>query len=343
MSYGDAVSNNALELRHFFEEKGYKTEIYAAFIDSRVKKFAKYISEYDFSDHKDVIIYHMSIGTKLTEDIARLPNKKIMVYHNITPCEYFKFYNNKLYRLTKYGREQLKKLASCFDYVIADSEYNKTELEEYGFKNVRVLPVFMNDSNYSQKPEQTIIDKYDDGKTNILFVGRVAPNKKQEDLIKCFYYYKNYFNPNSRLFIVGENRGIYKYYILLEKLVKKLGLKDVYFTGHVSTEELVAYYNVADIFLSMSEHEGFCVPLVESMFFEIPILAYNAAAVPYILGDSGVLINRKDYIHVASLIDLVIKDTTISNKILKKQSNRLEQLNNTSVEIIWKRIIDEAK
>lgn len=110
----------------------------------------------------------------------------------------------------------------------------------------------------------------DDGYTNFIFVGRVAPNKKQEDVIRAFYCYKKYCNPKSRLFIVGSYNGMERYYHRLRRYVGALELDNVVFTGHIPFAQILAYYHLADLFLCMSDHEGFCVPLVEAMYFNLP-------------------------------------------------------------------------
>jgi glycosyltransferase involved in cell wall biosynthesis len=157
-----------------------------------------------------------------------------------------------------------------------------------------------------------------------MFLGRIAPNKKQEDVIKTFYYYKKYMDPKARLFLVGSYEGMEIYYNALKLLVEQLDLEDVYFTGKVPFDQILAYYRVSDAFLCMSEHEGFCVPLIESMVFKVPIIAYNSSAIPYTLGDAGILINQKDYIAAAELLNKVIYDEQLRNRLIENGSRRLE-------------------
>lgn len=167
----------------------------------------------------------------------------------------------------------------------------------------------------------------------MLFVGRIAPNKAHEDIIKSFYYYKKYVSEDSRLILVGNDGGFENYSKLLKKLIKELNLEsDVIFPGHIKFEEILAFYKVADLFLCMSEHEGFCVPLVESMFFEIPILAYNSSAIKYTLGNSGVIVNKKDYFLISELMNFILSDENVKKEIIKKQNKRLEDFKLEKVE-----------
>jgi len=213
------------------------------------------------------------------------------------------------------------------DYCLADSDYNKQELIEMGYKcQIDVLPLLIPFEDYDKVPSAKVLEKYmDDGYTNLLFVGRIAPNKKQEDIIKVFNYYKKNINSKSRLIFVGNAGGMELYYEKLQCYVKALELDDVIFTGHVGFEEILAYYRLADVFLCMSEHEGFGVPLVEAMWFDIPIIAYNSSAIPWVLGDSGVLVNNKNSILWSRLIEKILQDTVLQNEILQEQRQRLSE------------------
>ena len=174
-------------------------------------------------------------------------------------------------------------------------------------------------------------------KVNILFTGRIAPNKKHEDVIRSFYYYKKYFNQNARLIFVGNYNGFEPYYNRLCKYVSKLHLEDVIFTGHIKFNEILSYYNVADVFVCMSEHEGFCVPLVEAMEFEVPIVAYDSTAISDTMGNGGILIKEKNAIEVAALINQLCNDEEMRSQIVAEQRERLRIFD---YEVIKKKIVD---
>lgn len=323
ISYGDAVCNDVLLKYDVLKRMGCDTDIYAENIGPRMSEKAK--SMKDLKPNKDdVVIFHMAIGSPLSQVIRELPAKrKVMVYHNITPAHFFSNYHKVLYDLCMEGRKQLAVLRGTFDMSLADSAYNKAELIELGYENVFELPITIRFDDYKTEPDTKILQKYKDDYVNILFVGRIAPNKKQEDIIKCFYLYKKYINPKSRLFLVGNYLGMERYYEELCRLISNLNLNDVYLTGHTKFEEILAYYRLASVFLCMSEHEGFCVPLVESMFFKVPIIAFNAAAVPETMGNSGVIVNVKKYELIAELIDQLVINKELRRKVIESQSRRL--------------------
>ncbi len=331
IAYGDAVSNDALSMSDVLEEMGFENEIYAINIDSRVAGRAVQINKLK-TNNNDILIFHMSTGSQLSQRVNGLPNKtKVMVYHNITPAKYFLKYSSVAYDLCFTGRDQLTTLNNTFAMSLADSEYNRVELEELDYKNTYELPIILKFDDYKTEPDKKSIERYNDGYVNILFVGRIAPNKKQEDIIKSFFMYKKYINPKSRLFLIGSHSGMEKYVQALNQLVIDLDLSDVYMPGHTSFKETIAYYKLASVFLCMSEHEGFCVPLIESMFFNVPIIAFEAAAIPGTLGNSGVMIKKKNYEFVAELIDMVVTDKELREKIIASQTERLKAFDEKKV------------
>lgn len=321
VTHGDAVSNDALAIDRLIRKMGFDTEIYAEISGKNLP--VKDISGLENISGNDILIYHMSTGTELNFMINKIPCRKIMIYHNITPPEFFRPYSRELFALTSYGYKGLEYLNRTFDLCIADSEYNKSQLIEYGYKcPVKVRPVLIDFQKYKQNPDISVIKKYSDGWTNIIFVGRIAPNKKHEDIIKTFYFYKK-INPESRLILVGSWAGMETYYERLKNYVKILKLEDVIFTGHVNFSEIISCYHVADIFLCLSQHEGFCVPLLEAMFFNVPVVALNSCAVPETLGKSGIIIPDNDPICTAGIIHEIINNKTLRKNILISQKKRL--------------------
>lgn len=333
ISYGDAVSNDAINIDKILKKNGYETELYAENIDKKLKDKVFKISKLKKVNKNDILIYHKSTGTDLSFLLEKYKCKKIMRYHNITPGKYLEKYNKYLYNLVEYGRKGLEYASKYFNYSLAVSDYNKNELDELKYKSTMTLPILIPFEDYKKEPDKKVIKKYSDGKKNILFVGRVVPNKAQEDIIKSFYYYKKYANGDSRLILVGNDNGFKNYSDLLKRLVTELGLEnDVIFSGHIKFEEILAFYKVADLFLCMSEHEGFCVPLVESMLFKVPILAYNSSAIKDTLGNSGVLVNKKNYFLISELMNFILLDENIKKEIIKKQNKRLEDFQLEKVE-----------
>ena len=338
ISYGDAVGNDTVALYHTLKKEGYETAIYAENIDSRLKNSdIRRISELPKLSESDVALYHLSTGTKLNYELEKLPCRKIIVYHNVTPPHFFEGYSEVSRELCTQGLLGVGHLAGCVDYCLADSSYNRNELIRMGYQcEIDVLPILIPFDDYKKTPSKKILNRYDDGEyTNILFTGRIAPNKKQEDVIEAFYYYNKYINPKSRLFIVGSYGGMEKYYNELQAYADKLGLKNVFFTGHIKFDEILAYYKTADLFLCMSEHEGFCVPLVEAMFFDVPIVAFDSSAIADTLGGSGFLLKKKDGKEAAEVMHRILTDEKLREDILYNQRLRLQDFAHDTIETMF--------
>lgn len=343
ISYGDAVSNDVLAIREVLTKNGYSTDIFAENIDSRISgKLVKRVSKMPDLTSEDVIIYHLSTGTDLNFSLPGYPCRKIMIYHNITPYRFFSGYSVETYELCKKGYKGLKFLSDKVEYCLADSNYNKKDLIRSGYQcPIDVLPILIPFADYKKRPNDKILEKYaGQDYCNILFTGRIAPNKKQEDVIEAFYYYQKYYNAHSRLFLVGNYCGMEKYYDRLQDYIKRLGVRNVIFTGHVKFDEILAYYKIADIFLSMSEHEGFCVPLVEAMYFEVPIIAYDTSAIGDTLGGAGILLKKNNPLETAGMIDFLIRYQELRNKVIQNQRERLQDF---SYKKISEQLLDYLK
>lgn len=333
MAYGDAVGNNTLAIGEMLKQNGYETAIYAENIDSRLPaKAVKHVDEYKEKEG-DIVIFHLSIWSRLNGLIKGLKAKVIIIYHNVTPPEFFEQYSKEAYELCKKGLEGVKALANVPVMCICDSEFNKQDLIRMGYKcPIEVVPILIAFDDYKKKHDEKIVEQYsDDGYTNLLFTGRIAPNKKQENVIKAFYYYKNYFNPKSRLFIVGSYNESDLYYRKLRAYVDELELNDVIFPGHIPFSQILSYYRIADVFVCMSEHEGFCVPLAEAMYFGVPVVAYNTTAVGETLGGSGLLLEDNNPVVVAEAINKLITNKEFSKQIVSNEKLRLNDFDNEKI------------
>ncbi len=329
ISYGDAVSNDAKAICKVIAEMGYKTGIYAEHIGKGVSdKYTHNISDID-SLHltdEDVVIFNHSTGTKLCYILDSIPGRKLMIYHNITPPKFFRGFSEHLEGDTEYGYRGTRHAARSIEQVMAISKYNADSLVELGYTcKITVRPILIPFNKYNTEADNSVIAKYtDDGYVNILFVGRIAPNKKHEDIVRAFAHYKKYVNPKSRLIFVGNDRGIEKYGECIRKYVNALQIDDVVFTGHISFSEVLSYYKIAHVFLCMSEHEGFGVPLVEAMYFNVPIIAYDSSAVAETLGGSGILVDNKNPVMIAAFIDRLVRDKEFKNAVVNTQRQRLK-------------------
>lgn len=339
--FGDAISNYALELQKVLKERGYRSNIYVDVCDPSMRAFCMHYKEHKkASSPKNIMMFHYAIYSEVYNYIRDIPDKKIIIYHNITPHHFFDKHD-LLHSLANKGRKMLKSFHDIPHMSIAVSEFNALELKELGFKNINVLPVIVDFQRFKTPPSQSVLERYNNGYTNLIFVGRLVPNKKHEDIIKTFYFYKRHINPESRLFLVGSYAGMEAYYESLKFLVNDLGLDDVIFTGKVQFDELIAYYKLSDLLLCLSEHEGFCVPLLEAMYLDIPVVAYSAAGVPYTLGKAGILLNEKNYVEIAELIDLVTKDEELKNKLINNQRKKLVEYNTDKIANKFIKYIEE--
>ena len=330
-SKGDAVCNNAITIKKLLTSLGYDSEIYVENEDYDITNASidlKYISVLPELDISDIIIYHLSTCVLSKDKLVDMKCRKVGIYHNVTPPEFFAECSFPLYMVCKRAVDEIKSLADTFDYCIADSTFNRDNLIQLGYKcPIDVIPILLNYDDFKKESNKSILSNYNDGKTNIIFVGRVVPNKKQDDLISIFSCYKKNYDSSARLFIIGSSDAYTeRYKKQLEELVKHNNVDDVIFTEKIPFDELLAYYHLADVFLCMSEHEGFCVPLVETMMFDIPIVAYNSSAIEETLGGSGILISKKEPLVIAGIINRLMNDQKLRAKVIHGQRQRLEEL-----------------
>ncbi|MBP1633588.1 MAG: pimB 1 [Acidobacteria bacterium] len=327
LSYGDAIGNEVLGIRRALQEAGYESEIFCATVDARLEDLTRdYRDLVEASRPENILIHHFSLGSRASRIAYALPDRMVLIYHNVTPPEYFVDIHPLLVRECYRGRRELAAYAGRCDLALGDSEFNRQELEAAGFPETAVMPVVPGFSHLEVPPDRRVLEAFDDACTNVIFVGRIVPNKRIEDVVRIFAAYQRFFNPDSRLLVVGSYSGFERYYVLLQSLVARLGARSVHFLGHVSNSELTACYDVADAFLCASEHEGFCVPLVEGFAKGIPVLAYAAAAVPATMDGAGVLYRTKDPYDVAALVDQVASNRRLADAIVEGQDAALERL-----------------
>lgn len=322
LTYGDAISNHAIWIRDELRKRGFRSEIYVRFIDNRVAQEC-HVFKPEALHASDAAIYHHSIGTELTPHLVEFTGPKCLIYHNITPAEFFLPYRPEFAAILTEGREDLRRLAIHFPISCGDSAYNALELAEAGFADPGVLPIAVNPEKWSVAPDQRLMEVLQDGRTNLLFVGRFAPNKKQDDLIVAFSHYLA-LDPDARLILVGKPEEQDPYVAHLRETVSSLALENsVLFTGSIIDAQLAAYYRTAHLFWSMSEHEGFCVPLIEAMWFNVPVLAFKSSAVPETLGDAALtFLDKSDWRVPAALARLLVTDASLREKMIRAQRER---------------------
>jgi glycosyltransferase involved in cell wall biosynthesis len=322
-AYGDAISNQTMVIRDLLKKQGYKSEIFTEHIDPSMTHEARL-----FKDGKGIkegvgLIYHHSIGAGLTDFVINHPGPKSLIYHNITPPDLVRDADPKLALKLEQGLKDLSRLAPHFPVSTGDSRFNCRDLEESGFATPSVLPICIAPEKWNITAEPNMLTRLRDGKDNILFVGRLSANKCQHDLIAAFAVYLSMYG-NCRLILVGGFMDEERYYQSLKEQVKGLGIEgDVLFTGKVTDNILHACYRCADLFWSMSEHEGFGVPLIEAMWFDIPVLAFKSSAVPETLGEGGLLFtDKRNLKELAVAAKLLMHDPDVRCRIISGQQRR---------------------
>ena len=339
---GDAIGDSARAVRDVLRAQGHASELYALHIDDDMRGEARPFGD-PAAAAGDVTILHFAVPSPMTEAFARLPRGRVLQYHNITPAHFFAPYDPDIFRIATIGRRELASLAGRTDLALGDSEYNRRELEALGFAQTAVFPVAVNVSRITDAPPTPALEKWlNDGLTNFLFVGRMVPNKKIEDIIRLAEHYKRYVDAHYRFIFVGRDDGVPRYTSMLRALIAELGwLPDRFlFTGGVPDQELAAYYRYASVYISMSEHEGFCVPLVEAMAADLPVLAYACTAIPDTLAGAGVQFAPKNFELAAELLGMLAFDDGLRASVIEGQRRRLAHFSAGRVDTDVRRLLE---
>lgn len=327
---GDGVSNGLLYIQKLLKELGFNSNIYVAreHIDIELKHEIYHIDEYKPSKNQ-ILFYHHSIGHAYHDRIMKFEDKKVMIYHNITPPHFFK-HNKYIQELCILGREQLANSAKYFVASIGDSHYNCKELQANSYPNPIALPLLVDhDNQISHNPNQMLLQKYKET-YNIIFIGRVVSNKAQHRLIDLAYALKQKEIKNFKIIIIG-GASEPAYMNFLHQYRKNLNLLDeVEITGKVANEDLVAYYKTADLYLSLSNHEGFGMPLVEAQRFDIPVLAYDTGGISSTIPQECLLKNKATHFLLEKIIKLK-NDSNSKLELIQKQKQKLKTFSKQNI------------
>ncbi|MCK5220761.1 MAG: glycosyltransferase family 4 protein [Candidatus Aminicenantes bacterium] len=324
--YGDATSNSALAFHKFLISNGMESRLITLTSDKKVRKEVTLFKDYKINPGS-VKILHYAIPSLLTDFFRETGGKKVMIYHNITPSKYFIDYSEFLTKFTNDGRTHLESLKDSFDLSIGVSEYNADDLRKLDFKNVKVFPLIVDLKEYNEPFNKGYYNLINDDRKNILCVGRIAPNKKIEDAVKMLFFYKKYFSPSIRLIVAGNINSVPKYFSAVRDLASRFYLtaEDILFTGHIRFDEFLAVYKISNVYLSMSEHEGFCLPVMESFKMDLPVAAFDAGAIKEKVGDGGVIFDTKEPEKVAGILEFLINNGKAREKLIKSGNRRLDE------------------
>lgn len=320
---GDAMSNHVFALQRCLRDWGHEANAYAIEAKAGVEALP-YRRLFRGIGENDLLLLHFSMGHEVFDQLAKLPARKVLVYHNITPPEFFTGVNPHAAAAAELGRRQLRSLAGQVELAIGVSEYNRRELEAAGFVRTATVPILIDWDALDAEPDPGVRAACAIPGTKLLFVGRISPNKRHDELIRMLAYYRRCIDPHARLLLVGSYSDHRQYQARLGALARSLEVTHaVTFTGSVSLRQLVAYYRGSSVFVSLSEHEGFGVPLLEAMYLRLPVVAHDAAAVAETVGDAALLLPRKDVAEAAEACALVAERGDLRDALITAGTSRV--------------------
>jgi glycosyltransferase involved in cell wall biosynthesis len=326
---GDAITGTALEIREMLRQIG-PSEIYARFVhpdlQNDVLELRHFATRRSSTRSQDVAIFHASIGEpEVTEFVATRAERLLVLYHNISPPQRFLPFDPRKAGLLAAGRIELASLADKANAAFTFSHYNASELVDMKFRNVRVMPLVVDvDRLVDVEPHEPTMNHFRslDGPV-ILFVGQMLPHKRPELLIEAYHILTTYLMPEANLVLAG-NKLLRKFTDHIEFQINELNLNKAWLTGAVDLPTLVAFYRSATAFATMSEHEGFCVPLLEAMGFGVPVVARDCAAIPETMADAGFLLPEDAAPElIAESLAEVITSTDLREDLIIKGKQRV--------------------
>lgn len=342
LSYGDAISGEALALQRCLRTRGYESEIFAINVHPVYKKEASSLGIKDFRSLPQTcdagVILHYSLGSPLNDLYRSLTHaQRTLVFHNLTPANWFRGVNPRIVRDIEQGMRELPELCSISDRLIADSAFNAGELAALGFTGAQVLELPVDPHRWDVPRNEGIFSLLTSQPgINVVHIGRLAPNKCIEDIIKAFYFLNRFIDKQSRLWLAGIDIDTEIYSFSLKRLVHALGLEEhVTFAGCMADSELRALYEAGSVYCCMSEHEGFCLPVVEAMHFGLPVVAYASSALPDTIGNGGILVSEKRHAEIAELFAEVARNPELRSTLVAAGKARVASL---SYEIFSKKV-----
>ena len=325
----DAIGGHVMQLRDLLRSRGYASDVYYGNASpDRLDDGFPVTRIGDPSSSGRVLLYQLSIGSGVADIFRDRPERKFVNYHNITPADLLEAWIPQVGEEVRWGRAQLRELASVTEFTIADSAYNETELRAAGYRSTTTVPLLIDPEDFTGSPDPALSARLEGqrrtGGGDLLFVGKVSPHKGQHDLVKALAAYRRLYDPEARLHIVGGAISE-EYQRAVERFADELELSDaVEFAGSVTHEELIAYYEHCDVFLCLSNHEGFCVPLLESMYHRLPIVSYQFTAVPETVGGAGLILPDKEPARVAAAIHRVVTDDRLRAELAAAAGERVD-------------------
>jgi glycosyltransferase involved in cell wall biosynthesis len=334
VSPGDAVGNDVIHMAGLLRDRGHEVGLFADHVGEvtwpcqPVKRARAFLGD----NPAAILLYHHAIGCAAgVELVERVQCRRVIRYHNVTPAHYFARLDADSAENCRQGREQVAALARArCDLYLSDSAYNQSELVEQGAPEERcavVPPFHLIERLEDATPDGETLDACADGRTNLLFVGRLAPNKGHAALIDAFAVYQRHYDRDSRLLLIGkEDEQLPGYANSLRERVRWRGVAgSVTFAPAPTDAVLKAYYASAAVFVIASEHEGFCVPLVEAMALGLPVAGFRSTAIPDTLGNAGVLWDDRSAWLLAESVACLKRERAVSEELRKRGRNRYHE------------------
>jgi glycosyltransferase involved in cell wall biosynthesis len=318
---GDAVTGQAFAWQGLLRSWGYESEIVAEHVNPGFEPYVRSLDREARSIRSaDVVVLHYSIWSRVCESALSAEGELVLCYHNVTPPEILRPFNRKIADLCDRGIKLLPRFASRYSLAVADSTYNAEGLQRAGIERTAVVPLILNLAEPPRDPRPP------QPNPTVLFVGRIVPNKRLQDVIEVFRLYQQRWEQQATLALVGSPIGFESYKLVLEQMVERLGVERVVFAGRVSAQERDDWYRKASVYVSMSVHEGFCAPLLEAMATGVPVVARAAGAVPETLAGAGVLVDGEDFEHVAASVHEAASNIRMRAALAAKAKRRLTEL-----------------
>ena len=326
----DAIGNHAYHMSEIIRDEGYESAIYAERGGDGSLPIEEFLSR---EGERSLAIFHFSTGSEIPYLLARFKGYVVTDFHNITPSVYFAEASDTHQRTAcRLGELQVDFVRLVSNELWADSDFNGDQLVEQGFSSYSTLPILRDYSRLQKLAEAG--QGLSPDKNNIVFVGRFAPNKAQHDLVRVFSLYQKSFDPKGRLVLVGGHSGDYKKEVLV--YAEALGLKvttqwddssaDVVAPGSITDSELARIYRDAQVFLCLSDHEGFCVPVLEAMSFGVPVIAHQSTALGETVGSGGILVDKADPMAVLSSLYKMTHDRSTFRYWQERSLDRVKEL-----------------
>jgi L-malate glycosyltransferase len=339
----DAIGNHSLVAQRLLRSMGVDSHIYTASAPRHLRHLVRNVTSLPTGPDAWVM-YQCSTGAPIADVLAERDGPLMVDYHNITPARLFEPWEPRIARELDDGRHQVGRLGERAALGLADSEFNRAELDRMGYAATALAPVLVDVASFDRKVDARALERLTATKqgSEWLFVGRIAPNKCQHDVLRAFALYRRCYDPEATLSLVGGSSSL-RYERALRETIASLGLDGVVrLPGSVSDSTLAAHYRAADVFVCLSEHEGFCVPLLEAMHHRLPIVAFAAAAVPETLGHAGLCLPDKAPAAVAHAVSLVLGDRALHMQLAAASEERLRDFDLVQTSAVFTAAVSAA-